>query len=141
MDSVSARLLLLVVVLVAGSAVGVWCRWRDGRSREVSTGPVLTADDVGSPLGRAGTVLQFSSAMCAPCRATYRVLSALVPTLEDVAHLDLDVERHLDLVRRLDVLRTPTVLVLDRAGQVVGRLSGVPTPAQAREALHVLDPC
>jgi len=33
------------------------------------------------------------------------------------------------------VLRTPTILLADRAGEMVGRISGAPTTAQALDAL------
>jgi hypothetical protein len=38
----------------------------------------------------------------------------------------VDVEERLDLARELDVWRTPTVLVVDAAGRIVQRASGVP---------------
>ena len=50
-------------------------------------------------------------------------------------HVEIDATRRLDLARRLDVLRTPTVLVLGPDGRVVGRFSGPVTAAQARAAL------
>ncbi|WP_132235493.1 hypothetical protein [Promicromonospora sp. AC04] len=42
---------------------------------------------------------------------------------------------HLDLVRTLGVLRTPTVLVVDGGGREVARMSGVVSDTQARQAL------
>jgi hypothetical protein len=38
----------------------------------------------------------------------------------------VDAESHLDLVRRLDIRRTPTTVVLDAAGREVRRATGVP---------------
>jgi thioredoxin-related protein len=52
-----------------------------------------------------------------------------------VRHVEIDAESHLDLVRRLDVRRTPTVLVLDGQGRVVRRASGQPRPADVIAAL------
>jgi hypothetical protein len=43
-----------------------------------------------------------------------------------VSYIEIDAESRLDLVRRLNVMRTPTVLVLDGAGQIVRRASGQP---------------
>jgi thioredoxin-like negative regulator of GroEL len=45
------------------------------------------------------------------------------------------VDDHLDLVRKLGVLRTPTVLVVDDGGREVARMSGVVSDTQARQAL------
>jgi thiol-disulfide isomerase/thioredoxin len=100
------------------------------------TGPDrLTPGDLGAPLGRRATLVQFSSAFCAPCRATRRVLERLVGTDDGVTHVELDVAERPDLGERFDVTVTPTVLVLDAAGTVVRRAVGAPTLAQARAAV------
>jgi thiol-disulfide isomerase/thioredoxin len=86
----------------------------------------LSSDDVGHPLGERATLLQFSSAFCAPCRATRRILADVVGMTEGIAHVEIDAESRLDLVRQLNVLRTPTVLVLAGDGTIVRRASGQP---------------
>ena len=95
----------------------------------------LTETDLGVELGQRATLLQFSSAFCAPCRATRRTLAEVESMVEGVRHVELDAESHLDLVRRLDILRTPTVLVLDTAGAIVTRASGQPRKPDVIAAL------
>lgn len=95
----------------------------------------LDADDLGAALGERATLLQFSSAFCAPCRATRRVLDDVAGMVDGVAHIEIDAESRLDLVRRLEIVRTPTSLVLDAAGQVVQRASGQPRKAEVIAAL------
>ena len=85
--------------------------------------------------GERATLLQFSSAFCAPCRATRRILADVSKSVPGVTHIEVDAEEHLDLVRRLGVLRTPTTLVLDAAGREITRASGAPRPAQVLAAL------
>lgn len=99
---------------------------------------VVTPDRLGAPLGSTATFLQLSSEVCTPCRRTHAVLSTLAGERDGVVHVDLDVAEHLDLVRQFDVLRTPTVLLLDPAGVVVGRMSGATSRAQAIGALEHL---
>lgn len=77
-------------------------------------------------LGERATLLQFSSAFCAPCRVTRQVLSDVAGLVPGVVHLEVDAEQHLDLVRRLDVRRTPTTLVLDARGAEATRAAGAP---------------
>lgn len=77
-------------------------------------------------LGERATFVQFSSAFCAPCRATRRTLSEVVELVPGLVHLEVDAEHHLDLVRRLDVLRTPTTLILDASGREATRAAGAP---------------
>lgn len=86
----------------------------------------ITAADLGAPIGPVATLVHFSTAFCQPCRATRRVLSEVAAMLDGVAHIEIDAEARLDLVRRLGVVRTPTVLVLDPAGKVIRRASGQP---------------
>lgn len=50
-------------------------------------------------------------------------------------HVELDAEARLELVRRLEILRTPTVLVLDAGGLVVRRAAGLPRRADVIAAL------
>lgn len=100
-------------------------------------GPRVTPETIGQPLGERATLLQFSSAFCAPCRATRRVLSEVAGMTDGVAHVEIDAESHLDLVRELGILRTPTVLVLAADGRIVRRASGQPRKADVIGALGV----
>ncbi len=96
------------------------------RSESLAEAVLLTSDQLGQALGARATLVQFSSAFCAPCRATRRILADVAGMTEGVAHIEIDAESRLDLVRELNVLRTPTVLVLAEDGRVVRRASGQP---------------
>lgn len=98
-------------------------------------GKRLRAPELGAELGERATLVQFSSAFCVPCRATRRVLGEVAGLVQGVAHVEIDAEAHLDLVRRLGILRTPTVLVLDADGRVVRRATGQPRKADVIAAL------
>lgn len=134
-------LLTVLLVLVAASAFGLWRRRTDGVMRERRTehdaaaaGP-LSEPALGGPFGSRATLVQFSSAFCAPCRATRVVLAKVAEDVDGVAHYDLDAESHLELVRALDIRRTPTTLVLDAEGRETARAGGVPRREQVLAAL------
>lgn len=93
----------------------------------------------GVELGEHATLVQFSSAFCAPCRATRRILTDLAAVTPGVVHLEIDAEHHLDLVRRLGILRTPTTLILDPDGHEVTRAAGAPRKEQVLAALSSID--
>jgi thiol-disulfide isomerase/thioredoxin len=99
--------------------------------------PRLTGEQIGSELGERATLVQFSSAFCAPCRATRRILADVAGMTSGVEYVEIDAESRLDLVRRLSVLRTPTVLVLDADGSVVRRASGQPRKADVIAAIGI----
>ena len=86
-------------------------------------------------LGERATLLQFSSAFCAPCRATRRTLAEVAELVPGVRHVEVDAEHHLELVRAVGVLRTPTTLILDAGGAEVTRAAGAPRKEQVLEAL------
>jgi thiol-disulfide isomerase/thioredoxin len=90
---------------------------------------------VGAELGERATLLQFSSAFCAPCRATRRTLTEVAGLVDGVAHVEIDAEEHLDATRALGILRTPTTVVLDADGQEVARAAGAPRRDQVLAAL------
>lgn len=139
LDSPTA-LFTLVVVLGASGGASWWLR-RSGRRLSSDRLPRSVADarlvpeDLGAPLGERATLVQFSTAFCQPCRATRRILADVSSTVPGVAHVEVDAESNLDLVRRLDVRRTPTVLVLDAAGHIVRRASGQPRTVDVVAAL------
>jgi thiol-disulfide isomerase/thioredoxin len=130
-------IVICVAVLAASSVFGVLHRRRSGRVRVRvrDDGKRLGATELGESLGERATLVQFSSAFCAPCRATRRVLGEVAGIVPGVTHVEIDAEAHLDLVRRLDILKTPTVLVLDADGRIVRRATGQPRKEEVIAAL------
>ncbi|MET9586168.1 thioredoxin family protein [Streptomyces sp. NPDC006539] len=130
-------LVVCVAVLVLASIFGVVQAARSGRLRSRPTdGAVrLSAGEIGAEMGERVTLLQFSTAVCQPCRATRRMLAEVAATVPGAVHVEIDAEARLELVRRLEILRTPTVFVLDPTGRVVGRASGQPRRADVIAAI------
>lgn len=125
---------LAAVIVVVG--FGLYRRATDGRGRSVPTGTSLDAVRLGSPLGAGATFVQFSSSVCAPCRATHRLLTEVVAADDALVHVDVDAEGRLDLVAEFDVTRTPTVLLLDGAGRLRHRFTGAPRRDDVEQALR-----
>jgi hypothetical protein len=55
--------------------------------------------------------------------------------MADVVHVDLDAESHLDLVNRLNIISTPTTLILNSQGVEVGRAIGAAKRSQVIQAI------
>ncbi len=131
-------LVVCLAVPASAGAFGALWRRRDGRMtvRGRDEDRRLTAEAIGAEeLGERATLVQFSSAFCQPCRATRRILAEVSGMVEGVAHVEIDAEARLDLVRELGVMRTPTVLVLDARGRIVRRASGQPRKVDVIAAL------
>ncbi|TWG93979.1 thiol-disulfide isomerase/thioredoxin [Nocardioides sp. J9] len=162
----SPGIVILVLAVVAAAGFGLHRRRVDGRfagharthaAGEPGTGPApapAVAEDVPhepsawerlsasvphAELGERATLVQFSSAFCAPCRTTRVVLADVAERHDGIAHVEVDAEQHLALVRELDVRRTPTTLVLDRAGREVTRAAGAPRREQVLAALPLTE--
>jgi thiol-disulfide isomerase/thioredoxin len=151
---VAPGLIALVAALAVAMVTGLAWQRTNGRIRGISgapvpgtpetpaadrvaadAGPMLTSVELGLPLGQRATLVQFSTAFCAPCRATRRILAEVAGMVDGVAHVEIDAESHLDLVRRLDIRRTPTVLVVGPDGRVAKRASGQPRKADVIAAV------
>lgn len=142
MSAEFSPLILVALVLVVASAIGIVWRRRNGKVTVVTESTdVLTPQDLGQPLGESATLVQFSSAFCQPCRATRRILEEVADMVPGVAHVELDAEANLELVRSLNVLRTPTVFVVDAEGRIRTRASGQPRKVDVIAALgQVVEP-
>jgi thiol-disulfide isomerase/thioredoxin len=127
------------LALAAATAFGLLRARRDGRLRGAGRGGALrlTTADLGAALGERATLVQFSTSFCAVCPGTRRLLADVAATAPGVRFVEIDAEDRLDLVRRADVMRTPTVLVLDRTGRLVRRAAGAPTRADVAAALEL----
>jgi hypothetical protein len=124
---------VLAAVLVLCAAAAWWLRARDGALRPTAAdtdGDIAALGALGALGVRPGeadlTVVQFSTATCAPCRATRARLERLQAGRSGLAVVHVDAEEHLDAVRALDVRRTPTLFYVARDGTLVGRSSGAP---------------
>lgn len=139
---------VLVAAVVLAVGFGTFRAMTDGRFRgthavrgagsaagEHGGESVLGGTPWADQLGARATLVQFSSAFCAPCRAARVILDGVATSEDGVSHIEIDAEQHLDLVRRLGVLRTPTTLVLGPDGVEITRAGGAPTRQQVLAVL------
>jgi thiol-disulfide isomerase/thioredoxin len=110
---VAAALIGLVAVATVLGLV-----WRASQGRVTAASGQID----GVELGSGATLLQLSSEVCAPCRATAKVLGGIQE--DGVRHVEVDIADRPDLASRFNVLQTPTTLILDAAGTVRARIGG-----------------
>jgi hypothetical protein len=147
---VTGGLIALAAALLVATVFGVARRRRAGRFR---SGPAVTAAttsragvgalteaDLGSSLGAQATLVQFSTAFWAPCRPTRHILAQVADMVDGVTHVEIDAASRLDLVRRLRISSTPTILVLSPDGAIVRRAVGLPRKADVIAALGSVIP-
>lgn len=128
--------LVLIGTLAFAGVVGLVLRTRRGRVRVATAGVV--PDDVRRLLdpSAAVTLVQLSTAFCAPCRQARVLLADLAARTDGLRHTELDLTDRPDLARELSVLRTPTTLAVDANGSELLRVGGVPRREALLEALR-----
>ena len=137
---------ILAVVLLAGVAVGVALKVREGRVRTAKTTDIAgSRTELLSAVGLDETVpavLHFSADWCGPCAAVRRVVAGVVADLADTVQpprdIEVDIDAEAELARELNVLSLPTTFVFDARGRERFRISGVPKAADLRSALAPL---
>jgi thiol-disulfide isomerase/thioredoxin len=151
---VTGGLIALAAALAVATLIGVALRRHAGRFRagsgragtgrtalassEAEAGAAaraLTEADLGGKLGERATLVQFSTAFCAPCRPTRQLLAQVAEMVDGVRHIEIDAVSRLDLARRLHISSTPTVLVLGPDGGIARRAVGLPRKADVLAAL------
>lgn len=82
------------------------------------------------------TLLQFSGPYCSYCVAMRGVLGRAADAHNDqVAHREIDITDHADLVQALKINQTPTTLIVHHTGHIVSRIHGAAKPPVVEEEI------
>jgi thioredoxin-like negative regulator of GroEL len=132
----------IVAVLAALMAAGIigWLMTR--RAGDVQAVDSKASDDVDtSDLGLSAqgpTLVHFSASWCGPCTQVRRVVNQVCDDLDQVAHVEIDMDANPAAARRLSVLSLPTTFIFDADGRQRYRAAGVPKADDLRSALAPL---
>ncbi len=129
----------LAAVLLAVVGIGLVHRRYDGRIRASRGEQDSSLADLGIPLpGERAAIVQFSGEFCGSCGPARTMVERVLLDSPEVGHVEVDVADHINAVRALDIRRTPTLIIVDRQGVPVHRVSGMPREEQLREAVAEL---
>ncbi|OBH46485.1 thiol reductase thioredoxin [Mycobacterium intracellulare] len=134
-------IVVTVAALAAATLLGWWLTRRSGSIRAIDPGPDgdPAVDVAALGLSRSGpTVVHFSAPWCGPCDRVRRVVTQVCDDLDDVTHVEIDLDANPETARRYSVLSLPTTLIFDIGGRQRYRTSGVPSAADLRSALKPL---
>jgi hypothetical protein len=85
--------------------------------------------------GEKATIILFSSAFCSQCRIAKSVITNKVKFFPEVSYVEIDAESNLKLVRELNILSTPTTIILNQERFEFARAVGVPKNFQLEKLL------
>ena len=128
---------LLVLILLISTAIGFFYRSKNGVIRKKRRLHIGEAEFAGT-YGKRITILQFSTTFCSQCRAAKALISDVVKDEKDISYLEIDAESNLALVRKVDVMSTPTTIFLDKDGYEIARATGAPKRDQLQKVIASL---
>jgi len=127
----------IIVALATAAAIGVVLNRRSGVFRQADGEPLQDTSDLG--LSQTGpTVIHFSADWCGPCASVRRVVDQVCAALPDVSHVEIDIDDHPAVAKRLGVLSLPTTFIFDADGRQRYRSAGVPKATDLRAVLQPL---
>ena len=135
----TSAVVALVAALAAAAIIGWLMTRRSGAVR--ATDPTASDDVDTTDLGlspEGPTVVHFSASWCGPCTQVRRVVNQVCDGLEQVAHVEIDIDANPGAARRLSVLSLPTTFIFDADGRQRYRTAGVPKADDLRSALAPL---
>ena len=128
-----------MAALVGATIVGWLMTRRSGAVRATDSKASEDVDTSDLGLSSEGpTVVHFSASWCGPCTQVRRVVDQVCDSLEQVAHVEIDMDANPGAARRLSVLSLPTTFIFDADGRQRYRTSGVPKADDLRSALAPL---
>jgi thiol-disulfide isomerase/thioredoxin len=129
----------VLAALVGAAIVGWLMTRRSGAIRATDSTASEDVDTTDLGLSSEGpTVVHFSASWCGPCTQVRRVVDQVCDSLEQVAHVEIDMDANPAAARRLSVLSLPTTFIFDADGRQRYRTSGVPKADDLRSALAPL---
>ena len=118
---------VLAVVVILTSLFGIWHRSNQGAIKSAKIHPNFSFDySQFGQMGKKATLVQFSTQFCSICPASKEILTQISNSHTGVEFIEIDAEENLNLTKKLSILSTPTVLILDELGEEVARFSGRP---------------
>ncbi len=120
---------LLGLLLLLASCFGFYYNKQSGSLKnKYSLYPLSFEFDL--VFGEKATILLFSSAFCSKCRTTKSVIASKVKFFPEISYVEIDGDSNLKLVRELNILSTPTTIILNRERIEIARSVGVPNKFQ-----------
>jgi hypothetical protein len=122
------------ILLFLATCFGFYYKKRSGLLKsKYSLDPLSFEFDL--VFGEKATIILFSSAFCSQCRIAKSVITNKVKLFPEISYVEIDAESNLKLVRELNILSTPTTIILNQEGFEFARAVGVPKNFQLEKLL------
>ena len=143
MDSTIA---LSIALIVVATLAGLVYRFFRGRGHSVSGAQCIKLEKLKilkdgeeiSEFGKEATVVLFSTEYCGQCPAVRRSLAKLEYRKGGLLFIEVDITNRINLAAHFNISQTPTMFILNPAGEIRFRIGGTPKPTTIETELKKL---
>ena len=143
MDSTIA---LSIALIVVATLAGLVYRFFRGRGHSVSGAQCIKLEKLKilkdgeeiSEFGKEATVVLFSTEYCGQCPAVRRSLAKLEYRKGGLLFIEVDITNRINLAAHFNISQTPTVFILNPAGEIRFRIGGTPKTTTIETELEKL---
>jgi len=133
---VDSTIALSIALIVVATLAGLVYRFFRGRGHSVSGAQCIKLEKLKilkdgeeiSEFGKEATVVLFSTEYCGQCPAVRRSLAKLEYRKGGLLFIEVDITHRINLAAHFNISQTPTVFVLNPAGEIRFRIGGTPKP-------------
>ena len=143
MDSTIA---LSIALIAVATLAGLVYRFFRGRGHSVSGAQCIKLEKLKilkdgeeiTKFGKEATVVLFSTEYCGQCPAVRRSLAKLEYRKGGLLFIEVDITNRINLAAHFNISQTPTVFILNPAGEIRFRIGGTPKPKTIETELEKL---
>ena len=143
MDSTIA---LSIALIVVATLAGLVYRFFRGRGHSVSGAQCIKLEKLKilkdgeeiTKFGKEATVVLFSTEYCGQCPAVRRSLAKLEYRKGGLLFIEVDITNRINLAAHFNISQTPTMFILNPAGEIRFRIGGTPKPTTIETELKKL---
>ena len=137
---------LSIALIVVATLTGILFRFFRGRGHSVSGAQCIKLEKLKilkdgeeiTKFGKEATVVLFSTEYCGQCPAVRRSLAKLEYRKGGLLFIEVDITNRINLAAHFNISQTPTMFILNPAGEIRFRIGGTPKPTTIETELEKL---
>jgi thiol-disulfide isomerase/thioredoxin len=143
---VDSTIALSIALIAVATLAGLVYRFFRGRGHSVSGAQCIKLEKLKilkdgeeiTKFGKEATVVLFSTEYCGQCPAVRRSLAKLEYRKGGLLFIEVDITNRINLAAHFNISQTPTMFILNPAGEIRFRIGGTPKPTTIETELKKL---
>jgi|TARA_B110000908_G_scaffold96113_1_gene113672 thiol-disulfide isomerase/thioredoxin len=143
---VDSTIALSIALIAVATLAGLVYRFFRGRGHSVSGAQCIKLEKLKilkdgeeiTKFGKEATVVLFSTEYCGQCPAVRRSLAKLEYRKGGLLFIEVDITNRINLAAHFNISQTPTMFILNPAGEIRFRIGGTPKPTTIETELEKL---